>query len=80
MKWRTPTPRLHDKKVGDIRTRSLFAIIPREAADGFTYWLQKVVVKERLTETVALDHHGVYSEEVWTEEGCLGAARRANRQ
>lgn len=41
MRWKT-------EKEGTTRTRTVFAWYPLEADDGFTYWLEKVVVEETL--------------------------------
>lgn len=40
MKWRTQQP-------GDIRTRTIFALIPRRCDDGQTRWLERVTMTER---------------------------------
>ncbi len=46
MKWKSGPAR--SGRIGDERVRTLFAWRPLEAEDGFTYWLSRLVVHEKL--------------------------------
>jgi hypothetical protein len=35
-------------KIGDERVRTKFAWLPVQADDGFTYWFERVVIREKL--------------------------------
>ena len=46
MKWKKKEePELPN--IGDIRRQTIFALLPHEATDGVTYWLEKVVEVQR---------------------------------
>lgn len=46
MKWRT------EKTIpqGTLRKKARFAFLPKKAEDGYTYWLEYVVVEEKYEE------------------------------
>ena len=46
MKWKSR--RDSGGKIGDERVRTKFAWLPVQAEDGFTYWLSKLVIREKL--------------------------------
>ena len=46
MKWKSR--RESGGKIGDERVRTKFAWLPVQAEDGFTYWLSKLVIREKL--------------------------------
>lgn len=46
MKWKSRRARVD--KIGDERVRTLFAWRPFSAADGYTYWMSKLIVREKL--------------------------------
>ena len=41
MKWKA-------SKLGDIRTRTVFALIPRRCTDGYWHWLEYLKLTEEL--------------------------------
>jgi len=64
MKWKTK--KRIEYQVGDIRERVKFAILPVYCEDGYTRWLKKVLVVEKLVEVLEIGPWGdPYSEEVW---------------
>lgn len=46
LKWKSRRNRA--KTIGDERVRTLFAWRPLEAADGYTYWMSRLIVREKL--------------------------------
>jgi hypothetical protein len=42
MKWKTPKSYKED----EIRERVIFALWPRYCDDGYTHWLEKIIIKE----------------------------------
>jgi len=46
MKWKTPLEVMRPK-AGAVRYRTAFAIFPHQASNGYTYWLEKVLILER---------------------------------
>lgn len=46
MKWKSRRTRA--EQIGDERVRTLFAWKPMAADDGYTYWMSKLIVKEKL--------------------------------
>ncbi len=46
MKWKSRRARA--EKIGDERVRTVFAWRPTAADDGFTYWMSKLIVREKL--------------------------------
>lgn len=46
MKWKTTSEPVGPEQ-GAIRYSTAFAIIPHDASDGYTYWLERVFVRER---------------------------------
>jgi hypothetical protein len=46
MKWRSRGD--HAEKIGDERVRTLFAWRPVAADDGYTYWMSRLLVREKL--------------------------------
>ncbi len=51
MKWKSR--RTSAERIGDERVRTKFAWRPMAADDGYTYWLSKLLVKEKLLPKVA---------------------------
>lgn len=53
-------------EIGDTRVRKTFAWMPREAEDGFTYWMTPVIVHERLMRKITRKRGGFVEEsEKW---------------
>ena len=51
MKWKSRRTRAG--QIGDERVRTVFAWRPMPADDGYTYWMSKLIVKEKLLPKVA---------------------------
>lgn len=53
-------------EIGDTRVRKTFAWLPREAEDGFTYWMTPVILHERLMRRIRRKRGGFVEEsEKW---------------
>lgn len=61
MKWKTRHPKRAE--VGDTRTRETFAWLPVTSENGFTYWMTKVIVHERLMRRLKRKRGGFAEEE-----------------
>ena len=46
MKWKTRRNRA--ERIGDERVRTFFAWRPISADDGYTYWMSRLLVREKL--------------------------------
>lgn len=46
MKWKSRRTRA--ERIGDERVRTVFAWRPVAADDGYTYWMSKLLVREKL--------------------------------
>lgn len=46
MKWKSRRTRA--ERIGDERVRTVFAWRPLAADDGYTYWMSKLLVREKL--------------------------------
>lgn len=61
MKWKSRAKR--KAEVGDTRVRTTFALMPMRAENGYTYWLTKVVLHERLMRKLKRRRGGFVDEE-----------------
>lgn len=44
MKWKTAeTPK--EPKLGDLKTKTIFAVLPHACTDGYTRWLENIEVE-----------------------------------
>jgi hypothetical protein len=61
VKWKSRRTRA--ERIGDERVRTLFAWRPLAADDGYTYWMSKLVVREKLLPKIARGGFAEDSEE-----------------